>query len=200
MQSARIGVLADTHIPHRLARLPGAVARIFAGMDLILHAGDLDEVDVVAELSRIAPTVAVRGNWHLRPPNRSSPHLPATVHLHLLGQHLVLTHGLWGLGYGVLLGFYARVLGQHARLNGLMIRDLHRRFRDADVVIFGHSHHAEVKRLGGTLFVNPGAVCDTPIFHERPAVALMTVRTSGAEAEIVYLDGVQGRKLDDPSG
>jgi putative phosphoesterase len=94
----------------------------------------------------------------------------------------------------VLLGFYARVLGQHSRLNGLMIRDLHRRFRDADVVIFGHTHHAEVKRIGKILFVNPGAVCDTPDFKERPAVALLTVRTSGAEAEIVYLDPCEGSK------
>jgi hypothetical protein len=82
MQVVRVGVLADTHIPHRLDRLPGAVSSIFAGVDLILHAGDLDEADVVAELSRIAPTVAVRGNWHLNPPNRSSPHLPATIHLY----------------------------------------------------------------------------------------------------------------------
>ena len=188
MQSLRIGLLADTHIPHRLDRLPAAVGRIFAGVDLILHAGDLDEADVLAELGRIAPTVAVRGNWHLHPPNRSSPHLPVTVHLYLLGQHVVLTHGLPNLGYGVLLEFYARVLGRHARLNELMIRNLHRHFHSADVVIFGHTHHAEVKHVDGTLFVNPGAVCSTPDFDERPAVALLTVRTSGAEAEIVYLD------------
>jgi len=188
MQSARIGVLADTHIPYRLARLPTDVERIFTGVDLILHAGDLDEGDVLAELGRIAPAVAVRGNWHLRhQPTRSSPHLPVTVHLHLLGHHLVLTHGMWNLGYGVLFEFYARVLGQHARLNALMIRDLRRRFRHADVVIFGHSHHAEVRRVGKTLFVNPGAVCETPDFDERPAVALLTAYPSGIGAEIVYL-------------
>jgi len=188
MQSLCIGVLADTHIPHRLDRLPVTVGRIFAGVDFILHAGDLDEVSVLAELGHIAPAVAVRGNWHLHPPNRSSPHLPETVHLYLLDQHIVLTHGLSSLGYGLILEFYARVLGQHARLNELMIRNLHRRFRHADVVIFGHTHHAEVKRVCGTLFINPGAVCSTPDFDERPAVALLTVHTSGAEAEIVYLD------------
>ena len=188
MQSLCIGVLADTHIPHRLDRLPVTVGRIFAGVDFILHAGDLDEVSVLAELGHIAPAVAVRGNWHLHPPNRSSPHLPETVHLYLLDQHIVLTHGLSSLGYGLILEFYARVLGQHARLNELMIRNLHRRFRHADVVIFGHPHHAEIRRIERTLFINPGAVCSTPDFDERPAVALLTVHTSGAEAEIVYLD------------
>jgi len=187
MQTLRIGVLADTHIPHRLPRLPAAIAHIFADVDLILHAGDLDETAVLAELGHIAPTIAVRGNWHRNPPNRSSSHLPATVHLYLLDQHVVLTHGLWNLGHGLFLEFYARVLGQHAQLNELMIRSLRRRFPDADVVIFGHSHHAEVKRAGGILFINPGAVCETPDFDEQPAVALLTMRPSNAEAEIVYL-------------
>ncbi|MDY7040152.1 MAG: metallophosphoesterase family protein, partial [Chloroflexota bacterium] len=158
IQGLRIGVLADTHIPYRLDGLPAVVERIFAGADLILHAGDLDETDVLVELGRIAPTVAVRGNWHLHPPNRGSPHLPATVHMHLLGQHVVLNHGMWNLGHGVLLEVYTRVLGRHDQLNEVMIRGLHRRFRHADVVVFGHTHHAEVKRVGRTLFVNPGAV------------------------------------------
>jgi len=189
MQSLRIGVLADTHVPHRLRRLPPVVGRIFSGVDLILHAGDLDEPDVLTELGRIAPTLAVRGNWHLRhQPTRSSPHLPAIVHLYLLGRHVVVTHGVWNLAYGALLEFQARVLGHHERLNDLMIRSLQHRFPEADVVIFGHSHRAEARWVNGTLFVNPGAVCETPDFEVRPAVALLTVHTAGAEAKIVYLD------------
>lgn len=187
MQTLRIGVLADTHIPHRLTHLPAAISHIFAGVDLILHAGDLDETDVLTGLGQIAPTVAVRGNWHMNPPNRSSSHLPATVHLYLLDQHVVLTHGLRNLGQGLFLEFYSRVLGQHARLNELMIRSLRWRFPGADVVIFGHSHHAEVRRSDGILFINPGAVCETPDFEEQPAVALLTVHPSHAEAKIVYL-------------
>lgn len=58
----RIGVISDTHVPVRARALPGAVFDIFAGVDLILHAGDLITLDVLAELQTIAPVLAVHGN------------------------------------------------------------------------------------------------------------------------------------------
>ena len=41
-----VGVLADTHLPFRLKRLPGEIMDIFRGVDLILHAGDVDQLGV----------------------------------------------------------------------------------------------------------------------------------------------------------
>lgn len=58
----RIGVISDTHVPVRARALPGEVFRIFAGVDLILHAGDLVTLDVLDELQAVAPVLAVRGN------------------------------------------------------------------------------------------------------------------------------------------
>ncbi|MBE3577897.1 MAG: metallophosphoesterase family protein [Limnochordales bacterium] len=58
----RIGVISDTHVPVRARALPGEVFRIFAGVDLILHAGDLVALDVLEELQATAPVLAVRGN------------------------------------------------------------------------------------------------------------------------------------------
>ncbi|MBI1358010.1 MAG: YfcE family phosphodiesterase [Acidobacteria bacterium] len=53
----RIGIIADTH---GLLR-PEAVAAL-AGVERILHAGDVGSSDVLVALERIAPVDAVRGN------------------------------------------------------------------------------------------------------------------------------------------
>jgi putative phosphoesterase len=58
----RIGVLSDTHIPQRGARLPDALLRRFEDVELILHAGDLSTLAVLDQLSAYAPVEAVRGN------------------------------------------------------------------------------------------------------------------------------------------
>ena len=57
----KIGVISDTHIPH-FKKLPGAIWKHFAGVELIIHAGDLSILRVIAELETIAPVVAVQGN------------------------------------------------------------------------------------------------------------------------------------------
>ena len=90
-----IGVLSDTHIPHRLAALPPAIPAIFAAASvaLILHAGDVDEPGALDTLSTVAPVIAVRGNLHLASRSRSSPHLPYAASLDIMGQRVVLTPG-----------------------------------------------------------------------------------------------------------
>ncbi len=57
----RIGVISDTHIPH-FKEIPQPVWQHFAGVELIIHAGDLSVLQVIAELQSIAPVVAVQGN------------------------------------------------------------------------------------------------------------------------------------------
>jgi putative phosphoesterase len=187
MKTLRIGVLADTHIPHRLLRLPEQVFAIFDGVDLILHAGDLEEEKVLTELSRIAPTLAVRGNPHLRYGTLGSPHLPKTIYLSLFNYSVVLTHGRpW-----LMLGFLDKVRSYLFRrtneeLNRDLIAGYQRAFPTADVVVFGHSHRACAQRVGRTLFFNPGAVCRTHR-EPNPSVGLLTIGPTGVEAEIIPL-------------
>ena len=52
----RIGVISDTH-----GQLDPRVHAAFAGVDLIVHAGDIGHM-VIEELETIAPVVAVLGN------------------------------------------------------------------------------------------------------------------------------------------
>ena len=58
----RIGVVTDTHVGEHLPVLPQEVGTALAGVDLIIHAGDLTDPSVLDALHRVAPVVAVRGN------------------------------------------------------------------------------------------------------------------------------------------
>ena len=58
----RIALVSDTHIPSNLARLPDELITQLAGVDAILHAGDIVSSSVLETLSAIAPTTAVAGN------------------------------------------------------------------------------------------------------------------------------------------
>jgi putative phosphoesterase len=183
----RIGVLADTHVPYVLPRLPKQVFAIFERVDLILHAGDLDEEEVLTELSHIAPTLAVRGNLHLRYGTLSSPHLPKTIHLDFCGYRLVLIHGRPQLVFSLLDKVGAFLFRKtNEDLNRDLIAGYQRAFPTADVVVFGHSHRACAQRVGRTLFFNPGAVCRTRR-EPNPSVGLLTIRPTGVEAEIIPL-------------
>jgi hypothetical protein len=198
VQSVRLGILADTHIPHRLATLPAAVPAAFraAAVSLILHAGDVDEPGALDPLAAIAPVIAVRGNLHLASRSRSSPHLPYAVFLDVLGQRIILTHGhgrphqwLWDKRQG----FIRRAPSPATRdaFNEELIRRNQRRFPDADILIFGHSHRRLLRRAGRTLFVNPGAIAHAR--DESPSVAILTITAEGASAEFIeVMDAKRG--------
>ena len=62
----KIGLISDTHIPDRLSLLPENVIKAFEGVDLILHAGDVTDYEVIEKLEKIAPVLAVEGNMDRR--------------------------------------------------------------------------------------------------------------------------------------
>jgi predicted phosphodiesterase len=64
-----------------------------------------------------------------------------------------------------------------------LIQRNHRRFPDADVLIFGHSHRRLQRRAGQTLFLNPGAIAHAP--DESPSVAILTITPEAASAEFI---------------
>jgi putative phosphoesterase len=57
---------------------------------------------------------------------------------------------------------------------------------DADVVVYGHTHRPLVTKLGGRLFVNPGAA-GPKRFNLVPSVARLTITGGNAEVEIVEI-------------
>ncbi len=181
----RIGLLADSHVPHRLPALPPAVFTHLSGVDLILHAGDLVDPAILKPLGRIAPVQAVRGNLHLQSPWPNDQRLPMYLDLNILGHRLLVTHGHLSHLRNLIEKWWL-LLPNHPRFaNHRLMKRLVRAFPGADVYIFGHSHRATVVRWRGALFVNPGATC--PTRNETPSVARLTVTTEGVEAEILRL-------------
>ncbi|HKW08217.1 MAG TPA: YfcE family phosphodiesterase [Candidatus Dormibacteraeota bacterium] len=151
--TTRVGVVADTHCPEFIDRLPGSVFEALRGVDLIVHAGDVNAASTLKDLEKIAPVRAVRGDH-----DRGLDSLPRSLEITVEGKKIVVVHGnrsrwieephtfLWTITLG-----YFR---PHRRLPA----ELRRRFPDADAIVYGHTHRADVQRVGGALLFNPGGV------------------------------------------
>jgi len=152
-----VGLIADTH-----GLLRPGVHQALAGVELILHAGDVGGDHVLDELAIIAPVEAVYGNTD--PPGH--PRLAREVVRQLGGLDIHVSHG--------------------HELGSPTPEKLLARY-GADVIVYGHTHQALVVRAGGRLVVNPGAAGPRR-FDLRPSVARLTVREGQTEVEIVELD------------
>jgi uncharacterized protein len=131
-----LAIISDTHMPRRGRTLPRECVRRLRAADLILHAGDLMEPSVLAELQALGPPVhAVRGNVDSM---ELQARLPLTRIVEAAGARIAMLHDA------------GPSEGRLARLK--------RRFPDAQAVVFGHSHIPllESDDDGFTIF-NPGS-------------------------------------------
>lgn len=137
-RTVRLAVLSDTHSPRFWKSCPAQVAANLHGVDAILHAGDVCTPDVLDELSAWAPVHAVRGN------NDGSAiaawGAPDTLELDLGGVRVAMIHDSGPRE------------ARAARLS--------RRFPDAALVVFGHSHIPLNEVHDGQRIFNPGSPTD----------------------------------------
>ena len=166
-ESVVIGLLSDTHLPYRAKQLAPAVLSALEGVDLILHAGDVDEPEELAPLRALAPLYAVRGNYHVRERSHAGASLPWSVELTVCGFHLVVEHG-HRIGPALWLWKIVSVIRRlithkwdFPALEARMIRALRERHPQADIIVFGHTHRYYHARHGNILFLNPGAAMPT---------------------------------------
>jgi putative phosphoesterase len=152
-----VGLVADTHGLVRPELFPA-----LAGVELILHAGDVGGRPVIDELSAIAPVRAVFGNTD----SPGEPGLDARLDLTLEGFSIHVSHG--------------HEVGVSPTAEKLLAK------YTADVIVFGHTHKPLVERAGKRLVINPGAAGPRR-FKLKPSVARMTVNTAGIEVEILWL-------------
>lgn len=151
MQVKKIGVISDTHIPNASPTLPKAVYEAFCGVDMIIHAGDLVEMSVLEKLGEIAPVRAVAGNMDSGKVKKC------------LEQKETISVG--GFRIGLIHGY-----GPPAKL----VETVSKEFKDADVVIFGHSHLPLKEVIEKTLFFNPGSPTDR-IFAPYKSVGILEI-------------------------
>lgn len=134
----RVVVLADTHSPRRWKSCPPRVASYLRDADVILHAGDVCTADVLDELARFAPVHVVLGNND--GPDVAAWGAPETLELDLAGLRVAMIHDS------------GQATGRTARMR--------RRFPDADLVVFGHSHIPMDQTGDGVRIFNPGSPTD----------------------------------------
>jgi putative phosphoesterase len=131
----KILVIADTHIPDFARELPPALAGPLRRCDLIMHAGDVTRVEVLEELARHAPVRVAMGNNDR--PEVAAWGAEKEVRLDAGGVSIAMVHDSGPRP------------GRERRLA--------RRFADARLVIFGHSHIPVDERVGRQRLFNPGS-------------------------------------------
>ena len=124
MSFFRIGIISDTH-----GLLRPEAERRLAGVDHIVHGGDIGRPEIIDALLRIAPVTAVRGNvdtgdW--------AKECADTELVRLGGRSIFVLHDLKTL-----------------RINPVAL--------GIDVVVSGHSHVSKIERVGCVLYLNPGS-------------------------------------------
>jgi putative phosphoesterase len=152
-----IGLISDTH-----GLVRPEVHDALAGVDFILHAGDVGGDDILEELRIIAPVYAVYGNTD----DTANPSLAPEVVMEIEGVSIHLSHG-----HEVGTPTPERLVARYSQ----------------DVIVYGHTHRQLVTRVGKQLVINPGAAGQQR-FKLLPAVARLTVENGVAEVETLALD------------
>ena len=149
----RVGVISDTH---GLLR-PEAIAAL-AGVDHILHAGDVGDADILRTLARTAPVTAIRGNIDT---HGECAALPPTEAIELGDKLFYLVHSIHDL-------------------------DVDPQAATIHVVVSGHSHKPGIEQRGNVLYLNPGSA--GPRRFKLPvSLAIVQIEARHLEASIVTL-------------
>lgn len=156
MAQARVtvGLISDTH-----GLLRPEALRALAGVQRIVHAGDIGGPEILSRLSAIAPVDAVRGNNDIAD---WAAGLPDHLTLQIEGVRVHVVHDI-------------KKRESAANESG-----------GYEIVVAGHSHHPSVVRQGGLLFVNPGSAGPRR-FRLPVAVGILEVSADAAEARILEI-------------
>src|SRR5205823_3541425 len=123
-----------------------------AGVDLILHAGDINGPEALAELRTVAPVEAARGD------HDHDQSLPLVRRLDVEGRRIVVVHGNRSRWIEEPASFLWHVSLGHFHPHQRLPRLLRRQHPDADVIVFGHTHRALIDSSERPLVFNPGGV------------------------------------------
>jgi putative phosphoesterase len=124
MTEKNIGVISDTH-----GLLRPEVLDIFENMDLIIHAGDVGNEEILEELKRIAPVIAVRGNTDKGFLARK---LNCSEIVDIGDKSIYLIHDIEDIEIEPEAAFI-------------------------DIVVYGHSHKQDMNKVDEVLYLNPGS-------------------------------------------
>ena len=135
----RIAVLADTHV-NMLEDLSKKTIDALSTVDLIIHAGDFTDVQLLKELKGLRTVKAVQGNMDS---GELKVMLPAKEIVEIENKRIGITHGSGGPG------------GIEERVRKVFESDR------IDIVVYGHSHQSQNKVLEDVFLFNPGKATDS---------------------------------------
>lgn len=144
----RVGVISDTH-----GYMNPKLFDLFEGIEQIMHAGDIGTMDVITELSAIGPVIAVHGNMDS---HELIIRYPEVQKVQLAGTDLFMMHNG---------GMLLRNPSEFSSRCGP---------KQPDVFIWGHTHRADSKTIGGMLSLNPGSA-GRPSLGLPASVAILTL-------------------------
>jgi len=149
-----VGVIADTH-----GRFPPQAAAAFADVDLIIHAGDLNTNQVLAQFKELGKLIAVKGNTDYQ----SDVFLLPKSEVVQVGEVFIYV------------------------IHDLLDMDIDPRASGFQVVIHGHLHVPECVDRQGILFLNPGSPT-SPRRGSKPGAALLRIKGDQVQAELIAFD------------
>jgi putative phosphoesterase len=135
----RIAVLADTHVK-TLEHLPKKMIDAISTVDLIIHAGDFTDLQVLKELKQLRGVKAVHGNMDSM---ELKILLPVKEIVEIENKRIGVTHGSgspWGIEERV------RKMFESERI---------------DIIVYGHSHQSQNKVIDDILLFNPGKATES---------------------------------------
>jgi len=149
----RIGIISDTH-----GLLRPEAEQVLQGLELIVHAGDVGDPEILTRLKRIAPVFAVRGNVDT---DTWAQELPIATVVEAGSASFYVLHNLQEL-------------------------DLKPEAAKFDFVISGHTHKPEQYERNGVLYLNPGSA-GPKRFHLPVSLALFDLGKRPWKPEILEL-------------
>lgn len=163
--STKIGVLSDTHIPERAKILPKKILEEFAKVDLIIHAGDFADIEVLRQLEKISKVIAVAGNMDFLDIKHE---LKEKEIVQVEDVKIAIAHGF----------------GPPNQLVDLLKKTFKKDRPDA--IIFGHSHSPMNELIDGILFFNPGSPTDK-IFSPYNSYGILEINGKKITGKIIKL-------------
>jgi len=147
-----VGAISDTH-----GLLRPEVLKLFKSVDLILHAGDIGDRQILEQLMALAPTIAVRGNndkgeWARR--------IPESRQIDVGGISIFMIHDIKEI-----------TASSHSSV---------------DIILSGHSHKPSIERRDGILYLNPGSAGPRR-FKLPVSVARITISKSQVTARLIEI-------------
>ncbi len=151
-----IGIISDTH-----SLVRPEVYDAFEGVDLILHAGDIGNHDVIIELEPIAPIKAVLGNNDFHLAHRFDEKISFELEQRIFNLQHILDD-----------------IPDETETDSSRVRE---------IFIFGHSHQPLNRQAGATLYFNPGS-SGPRRFNLPVTVGRITIDKEHVRAKIISLE------------